>query len=263
MKKLLTVFLCLLLCFTAISFVGCGGDAFDGKYEEATQEEVALYAQQIEENKAETAIDYSTGVQVKMSFSMEYGETSAKGDIDYKMSLVDEQLAMSGNMKMEAAGLDMDCAVYYSDGYFYYAMKTSGVELKIKKQTSIDEVMEEWVDAYAGDISDINLSSLLELVDMYEKMKDEVEVEIDTKFFMEKKDDGVKIKVSISQKETDDTTTNQDYYLMFDASYNLIGVKIDAVYGNQYVHASIAPYSGNVDAPSNKTEYMDFSSILG
>lgn len=259
MKKFITAFLCLTLCLFSITFFGCGNDAFAGNYKEATKEDVTLYAQEITDKEAKTTIDYSTGVEMKLDTNMTIDSVAMNAKIDFKMALVNDSLAMSGNMKATMNGQDVNSAVYYNNGYFYTNVSVVGVDVKIKQKVGIEEFIGSNFDVYAPEIAGIdleslNLNSLLAMTAEYENVK----------FYIDSNEKEIKVKaVAVIPAETDggeDLTVN--YYVLLDANKNLLGAKIEfgsKTYGS--FNASIAPYSGKVDIPKD-SEYTDWSTLL-
>lgn len=263
MKKIVTAFLCLTLCLFSLTFFGCGNDAFAGNYKEATKEDVTLYAQEVKNDGAKTTLDYSTGVEMKLfaDTKVQYSDAESvaiKANINFKMGIVNDKLAMSGNMDITAEGQSGKTDVYYNNGYFYTKMSVAGIDAKIKYkmdvESAIDGNFDRFMPAYTDiSLEEINLESLLAVSEKSENVK----------FYIESTEKGTKIKmVTVIPGKTDGskamTTT---YYVLLDANKNLLGVKIesDSEYGK--FNASIAPYGGRIDTPNDK-DYADYSLVM-
>ena len=86
-KKLLALVLGLVVAFSAISFTACGKSVFDGKYEEASKEEITAFANELK-NVQGSLLDYKEGFKIEIGAGLEITDLlDMEGEIEAQMGV--------------------------------------------------------------------------------------------------------------------------------------------------------------------------------
>ncbi len=251
MKKIFAIVLSALLCLSLFMVAGCGS-AFDANYKETDAETMNEIVDKAEDAEAGTSIDYFKGVklvidvEMKMSAQGKTESMAVKGNM--VMAAIDEKLAMSGEIKANGDGENVDGKVYYSDGYLYANGTYKNNTVKMKQEMPIEYFIDRYTDGAE------------QMMDIAFAMRQFGSLE-GAKFFQAEKDGNTYIKFTFESAEMGKV----EMYFIFNADFNLIGFKMQSSgkmeLGGGSMESkmliSMEPYSGSINLPSDLDTYEE------
>lgn len=266
MKKILAVLLVAVLAIGCFALTACGGDAtFGGNYEEATAEDILVFATEAENAGGSSDIDLADGCEVKMIVKnmpqpmAPYGYGVA--DMEMTLRIVSENGAMKaegtakGKTKLTSgmySGMESDTTgkVYWTDGYMYV---TEDVTQRFQGQTATGNVknkMPVTLDAYLdGQMSELDGFDFEELVPMALTLGEKMGLSI------ARDENSTKIKFVIPENNS----VGGEIIFVFDANYNLTSMRYDVTIGSGEdafeMDITYKPYSGSVSLPNDLDTY--------
>lgn len=269
MKKLLALVLGLVVAFSTMMFTACGSTIFDGDYSEATKEDLATFAAEVDAVEVGDGLDYSLGF--KMNFKVEFveGANSAKTQIDAKTALVDNDLQMQATVLLDTTEVISDTETfqekiegssYYKGGFAYANVSTtkngetkSG---KYKKERSMDSFIGEYTMDMRTSLTDI----VAELA-MYEAMQVQ-----GIKLYMDKGEETTKVKIEIPEQTLtvrgNEASFKMEIVLVYNSAKKLIAVR-NFIEQNMtetmsmIIDATVEPYDGAIEFPADLDTYTE------
>lgn len=248
MKKLLSLFLALVLCCGVIALTGCGDkdtttvDAtFAGNYVEATAEDVeAIEHEAALKGEEGTTIDYADGVCISINMIMAEDNMPVSVNETLYCSSIDNKLVMQGFASTSVMGINMSGSIYFTDGYIY--MNMAG--LKMKVETGLDGYISDNIGEALSDLGTI-LEDVRELSG--------VKYAIDRSSF-----DG-KLKVKISYSDVIDGNCEVCFVYNPDMSLSAIKINQSMTFGGitEAMDISIKPWDGMVQLPADLDTYVE------
>lgn len=244
MRKILALILSLVVCVGMFSLVGCG----DGNYQEVSAQEIMQIAEQMDavEIDGPLMVDLGNGLELDFALEMSYGGYSYKTNLNAKFKRVDQNIEYAAILSGVAPEGTNNASMYYKDGYLYSANNFAGGVVKTKQKYNLGEAFDQ-----------IDLESfsqgLYEMDDLIEEMQ---YIGDALKCYIDKSGDTTKIKIEIKMEEAGETMSMVMKYEI-DAGYKLISYSADVNMGSMgTLTASMAPWSGTIDFPSDLETYM-------
>ena len=252
MKKIFAIVLSALLCLSLFMVAGCGS-AFDANYKETDAETMNAIVNQAYEAEEGTRINYAKGVKVALEMEMKMTANGKTENVSVKsnmvMTAVDDNLIMSGEIKANGDGENVDGKVYYSDGWLYANGTYKDNQIKMKQQKPIDA----FIDEFSKDSTMfMDIQNAFEHVANIESIK----------YYSAVKDGNTYVKFAYEEVQMG----KGEIYFIFDADFNLIGFKMEGSskmdmgqFGSMEskMFISYEPYSGSVNLPSDLDTYEE------
>ncbi len=269
MKKLLTLFLCLVLTLSLALVAGCNDDknsSFGGDYKEATKEEVLAFASDIEESAYE--IDFSKGISLNAQISSSSSEGSTEVEMSLKSLLKDGSFKMAGVINGTESGVVEGETIeesgvyglYYDANKYYYYEKEDGEETKTVKELDYQDVLPLANMNFGYALS--NIKSLNIMIErQFAMYGDGVE------YSMEATETSTKIKIAFNgDVEQGGATGSADVEVVFvfDANKQLVGFSMESEVSGSHpdygemtnvVSLTIEAFDGEIELPSDLDSY--------
>lgn len=232
MKKLLTIFLALTLCFISLTATGCK-TVFDGKYNKVSVDE----AMEFTVGKAVHSIEKGN-IKIDISANV-YGE---KSKTTYEIARTNNDLQMHGNSNP----LGIETEFYYTGGYIYALSRFDGDVHKVRQQIALSEAVfgTTRIPAVDDRIMEDEVFDIYSVMDYY-KTND------DSEYYIEKTDDYDKLKIVL---------TTSDYYPAVDHTITTT-TTITFVYGKygNYLASRVNIKDVRVSRKYKETSNITFS----
>ena len=291
MKKLITLFLCLVLIVGTVGMTACDS-TFNGRYKEVSADsaEVQQFSEETENASQKDNFDITKGAEIQIKVNGVADNVKINFSANAKIAAVGEGtnlvLQAEGSVKGKAessaandsGSVDVDLKFYYTDGYGYINGKSkinaAGInnetELKNKIPLELEKGLGEMESIASSIPSASDFKSFAELVDgnIFAALVAKSNEQEGIKIYLDV--DARKVKVEISGVKENGVTGKGTIYLVYDESYNLSAFKLDVKVtsaDNEEVSLFFVfkSYSGTVKVPSEKEReaYKDFSASAG
>lgn len=270
-KRLLAILLCMALAVSTMSLVACdGGNAyFNGDYQASSEEEITTFSQTVADNANATNIDWYKGYSIDFTMSGNMGGGDVNVDMDYKVGVKDDELAVAGNIELTDVAMTISGGLYYLDGYNYIngsvgVVGGASASGKYKQGMSYEDFLEEY------GLDSVLIEDLAEVIP-HLAMYDEIN------YFIDEGEETIKVKIEIPNQTitqeygnaTQTTTGSGTYVFVYDTEYNIIGFYAEMVSNSTYTSPegsgqttmsatlSIMPYEGAIELPSDLNTYLE------
>ncbi|MEG9430099.1 MAG: hypothetical protein VZQ61_04160 [Christensenellaceae bacterium] len=302
MKKLVTMLLCLVLVIGTACMFGCGDATFNGNYKEVSADstEVQEFAAATE-NAENKVVTFGNGADLSVSVkgTAEGKKMDVSATIKATLDTTDPtapKLTAEGSVKAKitatkdedkANNADVDAKIYYKDKFVYVTGKIDAAMMSANTQADAknDVKMKLPVDLDAGiqgvmknlpigeitENSEISGGAVVEalngnVLEMLISAKEEAGDNL--KIYIDAENKKVKAEIKIADEE-EGSETNVTVYLVYDESYNLIALKIEAnvksADGDLTAELTFKGYTGKVSVPEGIEEdkdYIDMSVMM-
>lgn len=249
-KKILACVMGVLLVFSACMFTACGS-SFDGKYEEVTSEQVQTYAKSVTNDEMDKN---SKGVKLVYNLKITNGEQEETHSVSITSTISDGELQGSIEAYAKKGNNSEEIKLYAKDNYVYnnYKKIRDGEEVttskkKVPSLINFDAVV-DIADSVVSMTPVVDLS-LLEIINNYQD-------ELGIKFYMDTTSkDVTKVKISV-----DGEYGKGDYYFLFNAKKEVVGVKMEITQkegtSTATLSYSVEYYTGKVKFPRDLDSYQ-------